>query len=95
MKIDDKLLNKLEKLSALKIAESKREQVAAQLSEIVSFVESLNELDLSQFEASANVTPGGTPLRADKPKQSDVIEAVLKEAPQTSEHFFIVPKIIE
>lgn len=95
MKIDENLLSKLERLSALQISADKRSEVAAQLSEIVSFVESLNELDLSQFEAKANITPGGTPMRADEPRQSDVIEAVLKEAPKTSEHFFIVPKIIE
>ena len=47
MQIDDTLLNKLEKLSALQISDEKREEVKKQLSEIVSFVDILNELDLS------------------------------------------------
>ncbi len=95
MQIDETLLAKLERLSALKIAENKRAEVATQLSEIVGFVDVLNELDLSQFEARANVIDGGTPFRADEPKKSDVIKTILKHAPKTSEHFFIAPKIIE
>ena len=41
MKIDNELLQKLEKLSSLKISDEKREGVINQLSEIVSFVENL------------------------------------------------------
>ena len=51
MQIDDTLLNKLEKLSALQINDEKREEIKKQLSEIVSFVDVLNELDLSSDEA--------------------------------------------
>lgn len=45
MQIDDTLLNKLEKLSALQINDEKREEIKKQLSEIVSFVDILNELE--------------------------------------------------
>ncbi len=92
MTINDELLNKLEKLSSLKIAPEKREQTKAQLSEIVGFVEVLNELDLANL---ANSSLCATPFRADTPKSSFVIDEVLAKAPATSEHFFIVPKIIE
>ena len=63
MKIDDALLQKLEKLSSLKISDEKREGVITQLSEIVSFVEILNELDLTHEEATFTTVAGGTPLR--------------------------------
>ena len=46
MVIDDTLLNKLEKLSALQIPEEKREDFKKQLGEIVNFTEILNELNL-------------------------------------------------
>lgn len=46
MQIDDALLSKLEKLSSLKTNDDKREEIKRQLSEIVSFVDVLNELDL-------------------------------------------------
>lgn len=95
MQIDEKLLTKLEKLSALQISEEKREVVIAQLSEIVNFVEKLNELDLDQLEATVNTVKGGTFLREDEICSSQVIDSVLECAPKQTDHFFMVPKIIE
>lgn len=94
MQIDEKLLRKLEKLSALRITENRNETIV-QLSEIVNFVEKLNELDLNSEEITVNTIKGGTPLRVDGTKNSDVIEQVLECAPKKQEHFFVVPKIIE
>ena len=95
MQIDDTLLAKLEKLSSLKIGEEKRKEIENQLSEILNFVDILDELDLSDVGAVVSSIDGGTPLREDVSVYSDVIETILKHAPMSSEHFFVVPKIIE
>ena len=90
MTIDDKLLAKLENLSALQV--SKKEEIKGQISEILNFVENLNAVDLG-----AQIPPKSakTPLRDDIPQKSEVIESVLKNAPKAEDRFFIVPKIIE
>lgn len=95
MKIDDVLLNKLEKLSALNISADKREDTKKDLSEIVNFVEILNELDLDSFEAAVSTINASTPFREDLAKKSDVIDIILANSPKHDEHFFILPKIIE
>lgn len=96
MQIDNALLTKLEKLSSLQIEPDKREGIIAQLSEIVSFVENLNELDLDHEEATFTTVEGGTPFREDEPKsQPEIIETILRHAPKSDQGFFIVPKIIE
>lgn len=96
MKIDDALLSKLEKLSSLRISEEKREGVIQQLSEIVAFVENLNELNLENEEASFTTLQGGTPFREDVPNSHfTVVETILAHAPQSEDGFFVVPKIIE
>lgn len=95
MQIDENLLSKLEKLSSLKISDESRSEVISQLSEIVQFVEVLNELDLSHDKALASAANGATPLRDDEPKASQVIDSVLEHAPRAQDHFFVVPKIIE
>lgn len=92
MTIDDTLLAKLEKLSAIKIADEKREETKKQLSEIVGFVEVLNELDLNSQSGKAS---GATPFRADSVKSASVIDEIFANAPASGEHFFLVPKIIE
>ena len=95
MKIDETLLHKLEKLSALSIAKEKQGQLISELSEILTFVEHLNELDLSAFEKSVAMIEGGEPLRKDEPQASSVIKEVFAHAPAVQDGFFIVPKIIE
>ena len=54
-----------------------------------------DKLDLSASQAVVSSREGGTPLREDVSVSSDVIETILKNAPMSSEHFFVVPKIIE
>ena len=96
MKVDVKTLEKLEKLSQIEIKSEKKDKMIDNLSEIVSFVENLNELDLSDKEASFTTLEGGTPFREDEPVQnSEVIEIILQNAPKIDNSFFVVPKIIE
>ncbi|MBZ7935156.1 MULTISPECIES: Asp-tRNA(Asn)/Glu-tRNA(Gln) amidotransferase subunit GatC [Campylobacter] len=95
MQINEELLTKLEKLSALKIAEDKRSKLVQELEEIVNFVEKLNELDLSSSEITVSTIKGGTPLRLDQIENKDIIKDVLEHSPKKDENFFVVPKIIE
>lgn len=96
MKIDNQLLEKLEKLSSLKIANEKRDGAINQLSEIVAFVENLNELNLENEEAFFTILEGGTPFREDIPSvNSDIVKTILENAPHSENGFFVVPKIIE
>lgn len=96
MQIDDALLSRLEKLSNLEISEDKRQEVINQLSEIVSFVDNLSELDTQELNPTFAMTENGTQLRADEPRSSkSVSDAILEHAPQSEDNFFIVPKIIE
>ena len=96
MQVDDALLTKLEKLSYLHVSEDKREEIIAQLSEIVSFVDNLSELDTDGVESTFAMSDKATPLREDIPQCDPTIsEEILKHAPQSADNFFIVPKIIE
>ena len=96
MQIDDTVLAKLEKLSHLRIDESKKEEVKEQLSGILSYIDNLNELDTDTLSSSFSTLDGGTPLRVDTPRQAnDVAGNILSHAPQAKDDFFIVPAIIE
>jgi aspartyl-tRNA(Asn)/glutamyl-tRNA(Gln) amidotransferase subunit C len=96
MQVDDALLKRLEKLSFLTIEDDKREEIIAQLSGIVAFVDNLSELDTENVDDNFAMNANGTPLRDDKPFcDAAVNSAILEHAPQSEEHFFIVPKIIE
>ncbi|RDU64709.1 Asp-tRNA(Asn)/Glu-tRNA(Gln) amidotransferase subunit GatC [Helicobacter sp. MIT 14-3879] len=92
MLIDDKLLNKLENLSAIKIDDNKKDEIKSQISEILNFVENLNSLDLPENIPHKILN---TTLRDDIVEKSNVSESILKNAPNSEDNFFIVPKIVE
>jgi len=95
MIIDNSVLEKLEKLSMLKIEDTKKEELASQLTEILSYVENLKELDTDEVDASFSTLAGGTSLREDMPKQtSQISKEILAHTPHSENDFFIVPKII-
>jgi len=96
MKVDVNTLEKLEKLSQIEIKPEKKDVMMENLSEIVNFVENLNELNLNDKDASFATLEGGTPFREDEPFQdSEVIEIILQNAPKKEDSYFVVPKIIE
>lgn len=96
MQIDHTVLEKLEKLSHLRIDDSKKEAVIEQLSGILNYVDNLNELDTETLDASFSTLEGGTPLRDDIPREpNDIAKDILSHAPQAQDDFFIVPAIIE
>ena len=96
MQIDNTLLAKLEKLSHLRIDDSKKEEVMGQLTDILGYIDNLNELDTDALSASFSTLEGGTPLREDSPREANSISKdILANAPQAKDDFFIVPAIIE
>ena len=96
MQIDDQLLTRLEKLSMIRISEEKREGIINDLSEFLSFADNLKELDTSGVDDKFAMDDSPTVTREDIPAcDPSINDAILEHAPQSDDHFFIVPKIIE
>ncbi len=96
MHIDNTILKKLEKLSHLRVDDSKKDEIISQLSEIVTYIENLNELDTDHLDASFSTLEGGTPMREDLPTvDPSISKDILAHAPSTEDDFFVVPAIID
>jgi len=96
MQVDDKLLTRLEKLSFLKVSDDKREEIVTQLSEIVNFVDNLSELDTDGVDDKFALNDNQTFVREDIAScDTNINDEIIKHAPKSDDHFFIVPKIIE
>jgi aspartyl-tRNA(Asn)/glutamyl-tRNA(Gln) amidotransferase subunit C len=96
MTVDNALLNRLEKLSYLKISDDKREEIISQLSEIVSFVDNLSQLDTDGVDDKFSMNDQATFTREDVENcDRSINDDIIKHAPNSQDHFFIVPKIIE
>ncbi len=96
MHIDEALLQRLEKLSYLQIPQEHRAEMISQLSEIVSFVDNLAQLNTEGVDATFSMSGAATRLREDSANvERAVNDDILAHAPHAQDHFFIVPKIIE
>lgn len=96
MIIDDATIDKLEKLSSLEISQERKKILKEELGQIVTFVENLNEIDVSKVEATFTTVQGGQPLRTDDVTSKEEVSAhIIANAPKTQDNYFIVPTIIE
>lgn len=94
--IDDSLLAKLEKLSSLRIEDDNKEKMKSDIAQMLEFVNNLNEVDVSNVEATFSTISGGTPFREDVAIQNkEISDSILKNAPKSEDNYFVVPKIIE
>jgi len=82
-------------LARLRLSEEEESLFGAQLSSILDYMEKLNELDTTDVEPTSHVLPLSNVIREDIPGQSIPRDEVLVNAPEHTEKFYRVPKIIE
>ena len=82
-------------LSRLTPTDTERQNLAAQMSSIIGFVEQLNELDTTHIEPLHHVLDLQTVLRDDTVRESLPRDEALSNAPDRKEDYFIVPKVIK
>jgi aspartyl-tRNA(Asn)/glutamyl-tRNA(Gln) amidotransferase subunit C len=95
MKIDKQTLDKLAHLSRLEINEKDEPKMLQDLSNIVTFVEKLNEVNTDGVEPLTTMSQEINALREDEPGEHLTHEDALKNAPAKDKDFFRVPKVIE
>lgn len=95
MSIDTDTARRVAKLARIKVEEAALPALAAELSNILGFMEQLNEVDVEGIEPMTSVTPMRLKRRADKVTDGNQQAAVLSNAPDAREGFFAVPKVVE
>jgi aspartyl-tRNA(Asn)/glutamyl-tRNA(Gln) amidotransferase subunit C len=82
-------------LARLNLTNDEIERYQEQLSAVLEYAESLNELDTTAIPPTATVLPLRTVLRADEPQPSFSSEDILANAPDRDGQFFRVHAILE
>jgi len=93
--IDEATVAKIARLSRLKLADDQKQSLAGELSNILSWVEQLDEVDTSGVEPMASPVDAKLVWRVDAVTDGDKQEDVLANAPRREFGFFAVPKVIE
>lgn len=93
--MDIQTVKKVATLARLEMNESELEAVRAKLGNIMKFVEQLGEVNTDNVEPLANVVDIKLRLREDTVNDGGQQEKILKNAPESMEGFFVVPKVVE
>jgi len=95
MKISKEEIEHIAVLARLSLSEEEKDLFGSQLSSILDYMEKLNELDTKGIEPTSHVLSLSNVMRDDIPRPSIPKEDALMNAPDHTEKFFRVPKIIE
>ena len=82
-------------LARVALSPAEEEKLSAQLGNILSYIEKLKELDVSQVEPTAYAVPLINVFRSDEIQPSISNEEALRNAPAKANGLFLVPKIVE
>jgi aspartyl-tRNA(Asn)/glutamyl-tRNA(Gln) amidotransferase subunit C len=100
MALDKATVAHIAALSRIRLSEAELEPVAGELSQILTWVEQLNEVDTTGVTPLASVAEMGLPMRADLVTDGNCREAILGNSPRAApggsdKGFFVVPKVVE
>lgn len=95
MKISKQEVEHVAKLARLELLEQEKEKLTDQLSNILTYVETLNSIDTKGIEPTSHVLDIKNVMRDDVAKPSLSQDQALANAPDKVAGHYKVPKIIE
>lgn len=94
MKITEHVVGHIAELAKLKLTQTERSMLALDLEQIISYVDKLDELDVSNVEPMYHVVPINNVFREDKVEVSYPRQKLLENAPASEEGCFKVPMTV-
>jgi aspartyl-tRNA(Asn)/glutamyl-tRNA(Gln) amidotransferase subunit C len=95
MPVDAKTVRRIAHLARIAVADAEVANLQSELNAMLAFVEQLSEVDVSGVEPMTSVTPITLKHREDMVTDGGIADDIVRNAPATENHFFLVPKVIE
>jgi aspartyl-tRNA(Asn)/glutamyl-tRNA(Gln) amidotransferase subunit C len=95
MSVDTTTVRRIAHLARIAVADDEVEHLKDELNGILAFVEQLQEVNVEGVEPMTSVTPMVMKKREDMVTDGGIAEDIVKNAPATEDHFFLVPKVVE
>lgn len=93
--VDKTTVEYVARLARLKIDPQQTEYLAGQLSNILTYIDKLKELDVDAIEPMRGLNLSHNVFREDKAVPSSARQDILSHAPQREGDYFKIPKVIE
>ena len=95
MSVDSATVRRIAHLARIAVADDEVEHLKGELNAILAFVEQLSEVNVDGVEPMTSVTPMEMKKREDKVTDGGIPDDILKNAPASEDHYFVVPKVVE
>jgi aspartyl-tRNA(Asn)/glutamyl-tRNA(Gln) amidotransferase subunit C len=95
MSVDAATVRRIAHLARIAVADDEVEHLRGELNAILAFVEQLSEVDVAGVEPMTSVTPMEMKKRPDVVNDGEIADDIVRNAPATEDHFFLVPKVVE
>jgi aspartyl-tRNA(Asn)/glutamyl-tRNA(Gln) amidotransferase subunit C len=95
MQIDEATVRHVARLARIKVTAEETANLKRELTSILEWVEQLGEVDTSAVEPMTRVGEMKLPQRKDEVTAGDIADDIVKNAPLTEDHYFLVPKVVE
>jgi aspartyl-tRNA(Asn)/glutamyl-tRNA(Gln) amidotransferase subunit C len=95
MSVDIDTVRQIARLARLRVEDAQAEALVGELNNILSWVEQLGELDTEGVAPMTSVVEVSLPMRDDVVTDGGIAEDIVANAPESRDHFFLVPKVVE
>ncbi|WP_363348096.1 Asp-tRNA(Asn)/Glu-tRNA(Gln) amidotransferase subunit GatC [Methylocystis echinoides] len=95
MSVDSAVVRRIAHLARIAVEEKEVERLRGELNAILSFVETLGEVNVEGVEPIASVLPMQMKKRVDVVSDGGIADDILANAPAREDHYFVVPKVVE
>ena len=95
MSVDAATVRRIAHLARIAVTEAEVPHLQGELNAMLAFVEQLSEVNVDGVDPMTSVTPMEMKKRPDVINDGDLADDVVKNAPDTVNHFFLVPKVVE
>ena len=95
MSVDKETVRRIARLARIAIEEERVEPMVNELNQILHWVEQLGEVEVAGIEPMTSVVAQRLKMRNDEVTDGGDAEAVTANAPDSEDHYFVVPKVVE
>ncbi|MAH02854.1 MAG: Asp-tRNA(Asn)/Glu-tRNA(Gln) amidotransferase GatCAB subunit C [Candidatus Pelagibacter sp.] len=95
MSIDKETIKHISKLARISLDDKKIDNLSKDLSSIIKFIEKLNKLNTDDIKPLTSIIDASLKYRKDEILEGKIREQILKNSPEKTDEFFVVPKVVE
>src|SRR3977135_1234467 len=95
MSVDAATVRRIAHLARIAVTDAEVPHLQGELNAMLAFVEQLSEVNVEGVEPLTAVTAMAMKKRTDVVPDGEIADDIVKNAPASENHFFLVPKFLE